>query len=426
MAPPELPLELLSMIAHQMRDDNGELRYGDFNSFLQVNRALHSFLNRKLWEEAAEHELGTQRVLTHLIETNNSAGLEFFLGLGADVEAPLPAIDMTRLESDIEKIRAEMEIEPFPLLVVADLDNVLLARILLEKGAHVQYSDVYGDGMFSPLHAARSAEMVQLLLDYGADPDLDDEHERRPLHWHAIRDEITAMRALLQHGADVNPIGPMEKPLHEAAQRNLATVELLMEYGADVRARDLQRRTPLHLAALAGKIDVVELLVERWPEGMQERSDLLETPLHLAASAEKTNVVKFLAKQWPEAIRAKDDNLDTPLHCATSYSWRNEVFGLFVKGWPDIEAVELLLEGWPEAIKEKNRFGDTPLHRAGMTGKTEVLRFLLERWPEGKEAINDEGQTPLVKFELYGKSRPYISDKDKEEVIALLGGPYVI
>jgi hypothetical protein len=32
-----------------------------------------------LWKEAGEHEVGTQRVFTHLIKTNNLAGLEFFL-----------------------------------------------------------------------------------------------------------------------------------------------------------------------------------------------------------------------------------------------------------------------------------------------------------------------------------------------------------
>jgi hypothetical protein len=40
MPPPELPLELLLMIAHHIRYDHGELRYSDFNSFLQVNTAV--------------------------------------------------------------------------------------------------------------------------------------------------------------------------------------------------------------------------------------------------------------------------------------------------------------------------------------------------------------------------------------------------
>jgi ankyrin repeat protein len=108
-------------------------------------------------------------------------------------------------------------------------------RVSLEKGAEVDYFDRYGNGKFSPMHAARSAEMVQLLLGHDADPDFDDDIERRPLHWYAIRDSITAMRAILQHGAEMNPDGPHGNPLHEAAPRNLDTEEFLVEHEADVR-----------------------------------------------------------------------------------------------------------------------------------------------------------------------------------------------
>jgi hypothetical protein len=71
---PNSPLELLLMIAHHIRDDHGEIPYGDFNSFLQINRALYVSLNRKLWKEVAEHQVGTQRALTHLIKTNDFPG----------------------------------------------------------------------------------------------------------------------------------------------------------------------------------------------------------------------------------------------------------------------------------------------------------------------------------------------------------------
>jgi hypothetical protein len=45
MPPLELPLEVLLMIAHLVRDDHAKLRYGDFNSFLQVNRVLRLSLS---------------------------------------------------------------------------------------------------------------------------------------------------------------------------------------------------------------------------------------------------------------------------------------------------------------------------------------------------------------------------------------------
>jgi ankyrin repeat protein len=374
MPPPELPLELLLMIAHHIRDDQGELRYGDFNSFLQVNRALHACLNRMLWKEAAEHGTSVQRVFTHLIDTNDLAGLDFFLVLGADVEVHLPDFEITCCEDD-EEFGAAAQLGPTLLLIAADSDNVPLTRLLLEKGAKVQYIDRHGRGYFSPMHAARSAEMVQLLLDHGADPNLNDEDESRPLHWYAIRDDIAAMRAILQHGAEVNPVRrpTLETPLHDAAQSNLDAVELLVEYGTDVEARDSLGSTALHLAARVEMIDVVKFLVEQWPEGIRTTNERHVTPLHSAVMLGTSEVVKFLVEQWPDGVRERDICLNTPLHLAAS------------------------------------------------TATIEVVRFLVERWPEGKGALNNKGKTPLSMLEKSGRR---LSDEEREEIFALLGSPY--
>jgi ankyrin repeat protein len=193
-----------------------------------------------------------------LSKTNDLAGLEFSLELGADVEVFVPAFDITGLDPP----RAASDLGPTPLLIAAALDNVPLARLLLQKGAKVQYFGRHG-GKFSPMHAAQSAEMVQLLLGHNADPEIEDGIERRPLHWYATRDDIAAMRAIVQHGAEVNPDGPMMTPLHEVAQRDLDTVKLLVEHGEDVEVRDFQQHTSLHLAATTGKTDVVKFLIER-------------------------------------------------------------------------------------------------------------------------------------------------------------------
>jgi ankyrin repeat protein len=402
MPPPELPLELLLMTAHHIRDDDGELRYDDFNSFVQVNRVLYTCLNRMLWKEAVKHETVTQHVLTHLIESDNLARLEFFLDLGADVDVHLPALEITGLDEwgTYEELKATS------LIMAADLGKMPLARLLLEKSAKVQYLDRHGNGKFSPLHAARSAEMVHLLLDHNADPNLEDEIVRQPLHWYAIRNDIMAMRAILLRGAEVNPYTTLKTPLHESAKRNLAAVQLLVEYGADVKETDIRGYTPLHFAAQEGKIDVVRFLVERWPEGVSERTErdaFLNTPLHFAAQEGQIDVVRFLVER-----------LKTPLHLAAE------------EGETDV--VKFLVERWPEGIRERDSFGNTPLHVAARSGEPGIVRLLVERWPEGKEALNDAGKTPLLMFEktllMFEENSWDINDKQKEEIIALLGGPY--
>jgi ankyrin repeat protein len=191
-----------------------------------------------------------------------------------------------------------------------------LARLLLENGAKVQYPGkyVFAIGSFSPMHAARSGAMVKLLLEHNADPDLMDPNERRPLHWYAIRDNIETMWAILQHGANanINPSLGFEKPLHEAAQRNLETVKLLVEHGANFKKRDCFENTPWHLAARAGKIDVVKFLVERWPapEGKEALNHDGKTPLlsfeqhsrhkHLLSDREKAELIALLGGAYSE------------------------------------------------------------------------------------------------------------------------------
>jgi hypothetical protein len=194
------------MIADHFRHDHGELRYDNFNfnSFLKVNRALYASLNCTLWKEARKNTDSIRRVFTRLIKTNNLAQLEFFLELDPDVEVRLPDVGI----SGAKRVGFENHLmEPTPRLLAADLDHIPLARLLLEKGANAEYSDE-SRGRFGLMHATRSTEMVQLLLKYKADPNLADEMQRRPLHWHSIRAESS----------------------HEAAQRNLAAVELLVEH----------------------------------------------------------------------------------------------------------------------------------------------------------------------------------------------------
>jgi len=126
-----------------------------------------------------------------------------------------------------------------PLHKAAAHGRVEIVDLLLEKGAEV---NIRNEGGETPLHyAARHGHVgvMKLLLDYDADPAQKGTGCGTPMQWAAANGQIQAIKTLLDHGVSIDQPGSGGgTALMEAVSHSqLETVKFLLANGANVDAR---------------------------------------------------------------------------------------------------------------------------------------------------------------------------------------------
>jgi len=110
-----------------------------------------------------------------------------------------------------------------------------------------------------------SKDIVQLLIDNGANVKQKSFNQSTPLHKACLVGAYDVAEALLKGGADVNVVMDLlGTPLHRAIEKGHDNiVKLLLEHGADLTLKNAKGQTPIALPPLKGKADVIKKLLEK-------------------------------------------------------------------------------------------------------------------------------------------------------------------
>ena len=252
--------------------------------------------------------------------------------------------------------------QQYPLEMAADLGELGVVEVLLEKGADPDHAF----GEVSPLWRAMNIaahDVATTLVKAGARFD-DSGPEGESALYFAVTDQAQALvKALLRRGADPNLGGLKENPLHAAAYTGHSEIILLLlQAGAFINGEDEFHETPLFHAVRGNAIPAIETLYEN-EANMNFENDIGETVMHEAVyHADSLTLVRLL--EYGVEINHQDDAGDTPLHRAAEAG--------------DHQKAAVLLEhGASKRLRNLQR--QTPAEVAAKNGHQKVVE-LINAW----------------------------------------------
>jgi serine/threonine-protein phosphatase 6 regulatory ankyrin repeat subunit B len=242
------------------------------------------------------------------------------------------------------------------------------------------------------------AEILAALIEAGAKFDQADERQMRPLHFAA---NAGIARMLIAEGAKVD--SPMPSPLYMATMAGKSDVvrELVR---ANATVQDSHGAEMLNWATFAGQIEVVKVLFEQREAKTLLNARNVYSPLHVTASG------TFGGMNSPEAVTPKR-RLDIAKLLVEKGADVNARWGanvnpqsgaahmidttplMFASSQGDIEMVKFLIDQQADA-KAANASGQTALHFAAQHGHRSVVELLLNANAD-VNALTREAKTPL-------------------------------
>ena len=260
-------------------------------------------------------QLLTDRIGQEWIDQINS---RLFLAISQDnLNEVIDAVTMGAM------INANDRFGHSPLHYAAYRGNAYIVDYLLRQGGD---PNTQGHHLSTPLHSAawgKNQDVVELLLEDGADVDARTDEFETPIMTATLRGQLQIVETLLALSADPHAVDAygsnlmdlagasgslklvkllkdlgvkISHPLHLAAGTgNFKKVDQLLKSGHSINEQDTFGATPILVATVAGREDMVDYLLEKSADPKVEAKDGYSLLHGAAFSGNKTLIRKMLA-----------------------------------------------------------------------------------------------------------------------------------
>ncbi|XP_055951736.1 ankyrin-3-like isoform X2 [Argiope bruennichi] len=270
-------------------------------------------------------------------------------------------------------------------------------QLLLDMGADPNVADDMG---YTPVHICAEkgyAHLIKILMSYGARIHFTEinsqSYDERNIH-RALIDEPLRLAIrnshhktqhfLLDRGANPNAAYFRGSEINLVNSSNVKSIELLLQYGADVNARDWQGLTPLMKACRSrGNKQTVHLLLKHGADinAMSEGDE--QTALHYAVLNGNLEIAKLLVNNGASVSFPSEQTKPPPLYYAV------------LRG--NVEMLEFLLDSGADINALSNALGSA-LHLTltdDISNQLEIVHTLLRRGANPNAITVEDGKTVL-------------------------------
>ncbi len=273
-----------------------------------------------------------------------------------------------------------------PLMVATSLRRSNVVDLLIKKGARLSYGD--GCSLLETAIVNNDVDTAEVLLNHNVSANARNKNGYSVIRTAFIQGNVEVFELLLKYGANPNTVvarhydNPGTTLLMKAAEKgNVELVKILLDYKASVPACDSCNEDIMSYAGAGGKIEIVEMLLERGAVLESKENGRRDSVLVKAIKCKHEELANYLIGKGMD-VNACDKDGVSLLKLACKRGLCSVVKELFDKG---------------ASIGDDGYFLEFPIVSAISNGNLEVVKMLVEK-VEDVRLLSDD---PLIKAVRY-------------------------